>query len=188
METAVRQWLQAGDEAAARWLVKELYPMVTTIIRRRLFHSGHEEDVAQEVFLKIFARLDRYDVRLPLENWVARITLNTCLDHLRSRHRRPELRWADLPEEEAGFMEKMLADGNACDPADSAAACELYEKLLECLDPRDRMVVQMLQIEQRSVAEIRALTGWSTALIKVRAFRARQKLKQRLAHLEKTKR
>jgi RNA polymerase sigma-70 factor (ECF subfamily) len=182
-------WQDHGDEAAARELVARLYPQVNAIVRRHLPRRAAEEDLAQEIFVKLFANLDRYDPALPLENWVSRLALNTCLDKLRAESRRPELRWADLTEEQSAVLENLFAvDAASADAAThKPGSRELLQTLLDTLNAADRMVITLLMLEEKSVAEIAEQTGWSTMLVKVRAFRARKKLKRALAELEKGK-
>ena len=180
-------WAKRGDEAAARELVSRLYPQVLAIVRGHLPRRLAEEDLAQDVFVKLFANLDRYDPALPLENWVSRLALNTCLDRLRAERRRPEVRWADLGEDEAATLESLLSTSPEEAGERLPGSRELFEKLLETLKPVDRMVITLLMLEERSVAEIAAQTGWSKTLVKVRAFRARRKLRRALAELENRK-
>lgn len=164
------------DQAAARALVEHLYPLVVRIIRAHLPRRVAEEDLAQDVFLKMFTRLDQYQGAVPFTHWVSRIALTTCLDQLRAQKRRPEFRWADLGEDEAGALERALGDSRAELPGDALAARELVGRLLEQLGPSDRTVLRLLDLEGKSVAETAALTGWGQSMIKVRAFRARRKL------------
>ncbi len=168
------------DEDAARALVERLYPLVIRIVRSHLPRRTLEEDLAQEVFVKLFSRLDQYADRagIPFEHWVSRLAVRTCLDALRAERRRPEWRWGDLSEEEAAWLEFMLADTAALPDTAAASAREVLEKLLAQLPPDDRLVLMLLDLEQRSVKEIAQLTGWSGALVKVRAFRARHKLRK----------
>ncbi len=184
-------WLsrvRTGDQQAARLLVEHLYPQVIRIVRARLPRRGGEEDLAQEVFLKMFSRLDQYQGQVPLSHWVSRIAVTTCIDALRSQMRRPELRWADLSETEADTLDAVLTREDAADTADALAAHELVHKLLDQLAPQDRMVLQLLDLEQKTLVEIRELTGWNTTLIKVRAFRARRKLQKLFQQLSKKER
>jgi RNA polymerase sigma factor (sigma-70 family) len=167
------------DQDAARALVEHLYPLVIRIVRCHLPRRMEEEDLAQEVFVKLFAHLEQYEFRaeVPFEHWVSRVAVRTCLDALRAEQRRPELRWGDLSEEEAAWLEFMVADTPAAPDSTAYAARELMEKLLAHLSAPDRLVVTWLDLEQRSAKEIAKLTGWSTASVKVRAFRARRKLR-----------
>lgn len=175
------------DEVAARELVTHLYPLVIKIVRAHLPRRVAEEDLAQEIFLKMFANLDQYRGGVPLEHWVSRVAVSTCLDSLRFHKRRPELRWADLSETEAEVLDAVIQTDDEAHPSETMAASELVGKLLDCLGPEDRMVITLLDLEEKSVAEISQLTGWSVSLVKVRAFRARAKLRKHLAELEKGK-
>jgi RNA polymerase sigma-70 factor (ECF subfamily) len=172
------------DQAAARELVEHLYPLVIRIVRGRLPRRTAEEDLAQEVFMKMFARLDQYQGAVPFPHWVSRIAVTTCIDHLRAQQRRPEFRWADLSEQEAEVLDAVTADETAARPADALAARELVDKLLGQLKPEDQLVIRLLDLEQKSMVEVRELTGWNIPLIKVRVFRARRKLRQLFKALE----
>lgn len=170
---------RAGEDSAARALVDRLYPLVIRIVRSHLPRRAAEEDLAQEVFVKLFARLDQYEPRaeVPFEHWVSRLAVRTCLDALRAERRRPEWRVSDLSEEQAAWVEFMLRDAAVEPAADAEAARAAVEQLLAQLPADDRLVLGLLDLEQRSVKEIASLTGWSRALVKVRAFRARRKLR-----------
>lgn len=172
------------DQAAARELVEHLYPLVIRIVRSHLPRRVAEEDLAQDVFLKMFTRLAQYQGNVPFPHWVSRIAVTTCIDQLRAQKRRPEFRWADLSENEAEVLDNVLSDSSAETPSDTLAARELVHRLLDQLSPPDRTVIQLLDLEQKSVAEIAALTGWGQSMIKVRAFRARRKLQKLFQELQ----
>ncbi|HEY2573939.1 MAG TPA: RNA polymerase sigma factor [Verrucomicrobiaceae bacterium] len=176
----------AGEQSAACEMVERLWPQVIRIVRRHLPRRSSEEDLSQEVFMKLFARLDQWRADQPLEHWVSRVAVNTCLDALRWQKRRPELRWADLSETEAEVLDNVLHDESDSNSSDAVAARELAHKLLETLKPADRLVLTMMDMEGRSVADVQRHTGWSATLVKVRAFRARRKLRKAFAELEKT--
>lgn len=176
--------VQAGDQEAARDLVDHLYPQVIRIIRPRLPRRMDEEDLAQEVFLKMFTRLDQFRGDMPFTHWLSRIAVTTCIDQLRKQQRRPELRHADLSEDEAEMLDVVTKDESVKNAGEAMAAQELLGKLLDQLSPADRMVVQLVDLEQKSLAETAELTGWSSAVVKVRAFRARRKLRTLLEKLE----
>lgn len=180
--------VRAGDDAAARELVEHLYPLVIRVVRGHRPRAMAEEDLAQEIFMKMFSRLDQFRGEVPFEHWVSRIALTTCIDHLRSQYRKPEWRMADLGEEEAQFLEECCTpDAAASGMVESVAARELAGKLLEFLSPKDQVVVTMLDMEGRSVAEVSQVTGINSALVKVRAFRARRKLRQIMLRWQKEK-
>jgi RNA polymerase sigma-70 factor (ECF subfamily) len=105
-----------------------------------------------------------------------------CIDRLRAEKRRLELRWADLSEGEADALEACLSASESL--ADyTVAAGDLVQKLLEQLSPEDRVVVEMMDLEGRNATEIKELTGMSAVAVRVRAFRARRKLRQYMAKL-----
>ena len=176
------------DQAAARALVDHLYPLVARIIRAHLPRRVAEEDLAQDIFLKMFHRLEQYQGVVPFAHWVSRIAVTTCIDQLRAQQRRPEFRWADLSANECDVLEAVLTDERDVATGDALAAHELVHKLLDQLKPDDRMVIQLLDLEQKSIAEISALTGWNQSLVKVRAFRARRKLQKLFQELEQKER
>ena len=180
--------VRAGDQIAARELVEHLYPLVIRIVRSHLPRRVPEEDLCQEVFMKMFTRLGQFQGSVPFSHWVSRIAVTTCIDHLRAQKRRPEFRWADLSENEAEVLDAVLTNENEVAANDALAARELVNKLLDELKPEDRLVLQMLDLERKTLVEISEVTGWSTTLIKVRAFRARRKLQKLFKQLQKKER
>lgn len=172
------------DQDAARQLVEHLYPLVSRIVRCHLPRRVAEEDLAQDIFLKMFTRLEQYQGHVPFPHWVSRIAVTTCIDQLRAQKRRPEFRWADLSENEAEVLGNVMTDERDVLPGDALAARELVHKLLAQLKPADRLVIQLLDLEQKTVAEISTLTGWNQTLVKVRAFRARRKLQKLFQELQ----
>jgi RNA polymerase sigma-70 factor, ECF subfamily len=171
------QRVRERDGEAARRLVEHLYPQVMRIIATRLPRRESEEDLAQDIFLKMFTKLDQYKGDVPFEHWVSRIAVNHCLNALRAQNSRPEWRWADLSAEQAEALNSvMTSPSDNPHPALAIGARELVDKLLETLDPPDRWLIRMLELEERSIDEVRKLTGWSSTRIRVRAFRARRKL------------
>jgi len=176
------------DQAAARELVDHLYPLVIRIVRSHLPRRVAEEDLAQDIFLKMFTRLEQYQGAVPFPHWVSRIAVTTCIDQLRAQKRRPEFRWADLSENEAEVLDAVMTNEKDVAANDAMASHELVHKLLDQLKPDDRMVLQLLDMEQKTIAEIGELTGWNTSLIKVRAFRARRKLRSMFLELQQKER
>jgi RNA polymerase sigma factor (sigma-70 family) len=177
------QQVRQRDEDAARALFRHLYPLVARVVRSHLPRRTSQEDLVQTVFMKLFANLDRFSGTVPLEHWVSRIAVNTCLNQLAAEKTRPELRWADLSEEQTETLEAVTASPEELEPGRSLAAREIVEKLLVSLAPADRLVLTLLHLEGRSVEEVRQITGWNVPVIKVRAFRARRKLRQEFQKL-----
>ena len=185
-----KAWLQRvreSDPETSHELVRELFPLVMRIVRGHLPRRMDAEDLAQIVFVKIFQKIEQYHGDAPFPHWVSRIAVNTCLNELRSEKARPELRWADLGEERAQALERVIHRSEAPSASEQLATRDLVERLLETLPPRDRLILTLLDLEEHSVAETAALTGSPEAVVKVRAFRARRKLRKELERLEKHK-
>jgi RNA polymerase sigma-70 factor (ECF subfamily) len=176
--TACVERVRRRDEDAARALFRHLYPLVARLVRSHLPRRTSPEDLVQTVFMKVFANLDSFSGTVPLEHWVSRIAINACLNQLAAEKVRPELRWADLSEEQTEALEAVTVGPGELEPLQNLAAREIVEKLLAQLGPADRLVLTLLHLEGRSVDEVRQITGWNVPVIKVRAFRARRKLRK----------
>jgi RNA polymerase sigma-70 factor, ECF subfamily len=174
---------RGGDEGSARELIAELYPLVAKIARGHRPRRVAEEDLCQMIFVKVFRNLAQYSGKAPFSHWVARIAVNECRNQLAAEKARPELRHADLSEEQAAMIENLAASSDELSPDRALAARDLVEKLLDMLKPVERLVIDMLYLQQKSVAEVQKLTCWTAATVKVRAFRARQKLRRQIGGL-----
>ncbi len=162
--------VRGGDQAAASQLVEALYPMVAGRISRLLARRAEVEDLAQDVFLRLFSRLDQYrGGNLP--GWVEIITRRLCYNALRHRRVRPEWRFADLPEDPP---EPAAAEATPAEP-DGAA---LLARLFAMLPPDQALLLQMVEIEGRSISQVAADMGWTSAGGRVRLFRARRALER----------
>ncbi len=175
--------IRQQDEGAAREFMERLYPLVLKIVRAHLPRRLSEEDLVQTIFMKVFANLESYSGQAPVEHWVSRIAVNQCYNELKAEKGRPEWRWADLTEEEQHMVESLASDKEAPSAEESLAARDLLEKLMAGLKPQERLIIRLLHLEERTIAEIRKLTGWSVPVVKIRAFRARQKLQKLLNKL-----
>ncbi len=178
----VKAALQHDDEAA-RELVRQLYPLVAKLVRAYRFRRTSEEDLTQMIFIKVFQKLSQFSGKVPLEHWVSRIAVNTCLNQIESEKVRPELRQADLSEEERAVVENLAVSSEELAPDKRFASRQLVEHLLAALKPAERLVIDLLYLQGCSVAEIKKVTGWSESLVKIRAFRARDKMKRQLAKI-----
>lgn len=171
------------DDEAARELVRRLYPLVAKLVRAHRPTRSAEEDLCQMIFIKVMQNLSQFSGKVPLEHWVSRIAINTCINQIQAERARPELREADLSEEQAAVIRNLAATADELGPDQSFASRQLVEHLMNALKPAERLVIDLLYLQQRSVAEIQEATGWSGALVKVRAFRARQKMKKQMSML-----
>ena len=175
-----------GETARFEELVRKYSPRVFATARRYARRESEVEDIAQEAWLKAFQKLQSYRGDAPFEHWLMRLTVRTCYDALRVHQRNREATFTDLTEPENDWLARFAAQPeSASEHAD--AARQLVERLLEQLSPTARLVITLLEIEDRSVKEIAELTGWSVPLVKVRAFRARAQMRKLLARMAKDK-
>ena len=182
-ERACLRRIGGGDESAARELLHHFHPFVLKLVRSHLPRRMSEEDLTQMIFIKIFQNLDQYSGKVPLAHWISRVAVNTCLNELRAEKRRPEFRLADFDPDTATAIEQLArTETDLATVDDARAAKTLLTQLLARLSPEDRLLVTLLHLEERSINEIHALTGWSRSAIKVRAFRARARMKKMVSH------
>src|SRR6201982_595130 len=118
------------DDEAARHLVRRLYPLVAKMVRSHRPRRTSEEDLCQMIFIKVFQKLSQYSGKVPLEHWVSRIAVNTCLNQIESEKVRPELRHADLSVEEQATIENLATSAEELAPDKQLASRQLVEHLL----------------------------------------------------------
>lgn len=178
---------RAGDDEAGREVCERHAELVSRLAAAHRPRACAVEDLVQEVFLTMFARSERYESRdgAPFEHWLARLAVNVCRDRLRSEAR--ESRRVEVSAEGERALE-WLASGGDDAHHEASAAREVVDVLLAQLPADDRLVLTLLDLEGRSTAQIAQLTGWSRALVKVRAFRARIRLRQAAKRLEERQR
>jgi RNA polymerase sigma-70 factor (ECF subfamily) len=169
-----------GDESAFEEIMRRYSPRVFRFASRFFRQRGLVEEAAQEVFLKAFTELGKFEGRGSMEGWLTRITTNTCLNMLRSSKRRPELTTSDLSEDDSNWLESKMAHGateiyRASER--SAIAADLAGRVLETLSPDDQLVLTMMDGDDAPVKEVAEATGWSESKVKVTAFRARRRMR-----------
>ncbi len=175
-----------GDSASFEPLVQKYSPRVFATARRYARRDSEVEDIAQEVWLKAFDKLKSFRGEAPFEHWLMRMTVRVCYDFLRGHQRNREASFSEISEPEEDWLDRFVADpSSAAEDADAARL--LIGRVLEKLSPEARLVITLLEIEDRSVKEIAKITGWSVALVKVRAFRARGEMRKILARMTQEK-
>lgn len=172
-----------GDEDRAAALVERIQPLVQRIVRAHRPRCTDEADLIQMIYLRVFTKLEQFSGRAPLEHWVARLAVNTCRNQLRRERVRPEVRRADLSPEQDALLDALAATDTELPPSKQVAARELTEALMARLSPPERMVVTLIYLQGHTLEEVRRLTGITVTALKLRAFRARQKMKKALRHL-----
>lgn len=175
-----------GDTASFEPLIQKYSPRVFATARRYARRESEVEDIAQEVWLKAFHKLNSFRGDAPFEHWLMRLAVRTCYDFLRGHQRNREASFSDLSDPENDWLEHFAVQPESTSEHADAAK-QLIERILEQMSPPARLIITLLEIEDRSVKEIATLTGWSVPLVKVRAFRARAEMRKILARLAKEK-
>ena len=165
-------------------LVRRHQSRVFAILHRYERDAHKVEDLAQETFLKAWRALGQFDGRAPFEHWLSRIAARVALDHLRREKRRQNE--IGLPELGEDALDWLRSDDEKNELAARGAA-ELLELAMRELSPADRVVITMQELEGRSVKEIAVAMGASGVAVRVRAMRARSKLRQALEKIAKEK-
>lgn len=175
-----------GDAASFEPLVQKYQPRIFATARRYARRESEVEDIVQEIFVKAFQKLSSFRNEAPFEHWLMRLAVRTCYDFLRGHQRNRETSFTELSEPETDWLERFVAEPSSASE-DASAARELVNRVLDQLSPANKLVITLLEIEDRSVKEISELTGWSVPLVKVRAFRARAEMKKILARMTREK-
>jgi RNA polymerase sigma-70 factor (ECF subfamily) len=178
--------LQQGDELAFRELVERYQSKVHSIIYGILRNRNDAEDIAQQVFTKIYFSIGNFDGRSALLTWIYKITLNECYDYLRKRRVRKLVYESDVSDEEELKITRSLAAADATQTIEENLARRDYVlKLLARVSEEDRNLLMLKEVEGHSVDELAEMTGMNQNTIKVKLFRARQKLVKAARRLAK---
>ena len=176
-EAALIRRVQARDEMAFREVVERYQSKVFSIIYGILRNRNDAEDIAQQVFAKVYFSIRNFDFRSSLLTWIYKITVNECYDYLRKKRVRKLVYESDFSEDDAKRME---ASGPAVDAAVQAdtrlAQKDLILKLLSKVSEQERSLILMKEVEGHSIEELAQMTGLNENTIKVKLFRTRQKL------------
>jgi len=170
---------QSGTVAAFEELVRRhqqrIFALVASILRR----PQDVEDVAQQVFLKAYLGLRRFDQRAAFSTWLYKIAVNECWDYLRKKKVRPLVYEADLSEEQVSQLDGIMSsDRPPQNPRDRAEARELLEKILDALPEQDRQLLLLKEVEGFTVQELAEMLHLNVNTVKVRLFRARGRIVQ----------
>ena len=171
-ETVIQDIL-AGNREAFVQLVRRYKRKVFGLAARFARDRDDLDDICQDVFIKVYENLEKFRADAPFEHWLSRITIRTCYDALRSRKKEK----GNVPLDSIRYF---LEDSSIGISQAAEAALTLLESGLVRLRPDECLVITLLELEEKSINEIAGMTGWSQANVKVRAFRARKKLKQLL--------
>ena len=170
-----------GSAESFEPLVVKYQSRIFALARRYARREDEVEDIVQTVFLKAYSKLSSYRGDAPFEHWLMRTATYTCYDFLRKHQRNREWNASDLSEEENDWFENIGEESTR--ETDRKAASTLVNKLLEGLKQEDRHIITLLELEHQTVKEIAELTGLSESNVKVKAHRAREKMRSALARI-----
>lgn len=180
------QGSRGGDDSAFAEIVRRYSPRVFRFAGRFIRQQAQVEEIAQDVFLKAFTQLDKFEGRGSLEGWLTRITVNTCLNALRHGKYNIEQTFADLTDDEGTWLEEKLLDAasdQGSSQEDKLVTSDLVKRVLGTLPADVRLVLTMIDGEGYSIKDAAAATGWSESKVKVTVFRYRRKLREKLEKL-----
>ncbi|MGA7624783.1 MAG: sigma-70 family RNA polymerase sigma factor [Candidatus Acidiferrales bacterium] len=168
---------QSGEEAAFEELIRRhqqrVFGLVSGILRRR----EDVEDVVQQVFLKVFISLRRFDHRSAFSTWLYKISVNECWDYLRKKKVRPLVYEADLSEEQVSRLDGIVSADRPTESSTSRTeARDLLERMMERLPEQDRQLLILKEVEGFSVQELAEILDLNVNTVKVRLFRSRARL------------
>jgi len=177
---------QSGDDAAYRALVEKYQSKVFSIIHGIVRQRNDVEDIAQQVFAKVYFSLPNFDFRSSLLTWVYKITVNECFDYLRKRKVRKLVYESDMSEDEARRVENTEPLSDRATRADSNLARRDYVvKLMDRVSDEEKQLLILKEVEGYSVEELSGMMKINENTIKVKLFRARQKLVKAAQRLDK---
>lgn len=168
---------QNGTESAFEELVRRHQQRMLALVGGILRRSEDVEDVVQQVFMKAYVSIKRFDQRAAFSTWLYKIAVNECWDYLRKKKVRPLLYESDLSEEQVSRLDGIVSSDRAPDnPDDRTAVKQLLERLLEKLPEQDRQLLVLKEIEGFSVQELAEILNLNANTVKVRLFRARGRI------------
>src|SRR5215469_457640 len=168
---------QSGTESAFEELVRRHQQRVFALVNGILRQREDVEDVVQQVFLKVFVSIKRFDLRSAFSTWLYKITVNECWDYLRKKKVRPLVYEADLSEEQVSRLDGIVsADRPVSGASEQAEVKEMLEWMLDKLPEHDRQLLILKEMEGFSVQELAEIIGLNVNTVKVRLFRARSRL------------
>ena len=169
-----------GEVDSYEELIIRYQPRIFGMARKYFRNESDVEDVVQTIFTKTYQKLGSFNHTAPFEHWFMRLSVNTCYDALRRKAKNREQAITDVMFENETDHSWHSRLGSIPDPNDQEAldkASELVHTVLGQVSEKARIVLTLQELEGRSIKEIAEITGWSIALVKVQAFRARKEMR-----------
>jgi RNA polymerase sigma-70 factor (ECF subfamily) len=177
---------QAGDDSAFREIVEKYQSKVFSIIHGIVRQRNDVEDIAQQVFAKVYFSIRNFDFRSSLITWIYKITVNECFDYLRKKKVRKLVYESDMSEDEVRRVENTEPVVDRAVRTDSTLARRDYiVKLMDRVSDEEKNLLMLKEVEGYSVEELAGMLKMNENTIKVKLFRARQKLVKAAQRLDK---
>lgn len=167
---------QAGDNAAFNEIVLAYRKRILGTIMRVIARPEDVEDVAQEVFLRLYFSLDQLRTAEVFEPWLYRLTVNAAYDYLRKQRRRPEYRMSDLSEQQVLMADATAGGKVEHDDQYQKKIRESVDALLGAVSEADRILLMLKEVDGLSLKELEKIYQVNENALKVRLFRARQRV------------
>jgi RNA polymerase sigma-70 factor (ECF subfamily) len=175
-ESSLVRNCQSGDPEAFRLLVERYQSRVFSIAHSLVRSRADVEDIAQQVFTKVYFALHSFDFRCALITWIYRITINECYDHLRRTRSKKMFCISEISEADCRQLERAPALDIA--PDRQAELGQIVSMLLEKVSADERVLLMMKEVEGYSIQDLARVFGWNQNTVKVKLFRARKRLAQ----------
>ena len=167
---------QKGDHGAFNELVTAYRRRIMGTISRLIGHPEDVEDVAQEVFTRLYFSLQQLRSPEVFEPWLYRLTVNACYDYLRRARRRPESRMSDLSEQQVMMADAAAGSRAQTDESEKRRVRDTVNVLLASVSEQDRILLTLKEVEGLSLKDLETIYNVNENALKVRLFRARQRV------------
>jgi RNA polymerase sigma-70 factor (ECF subfamily) len=176
VEFELIQRAQRGDDGAFNQVVQAYRKRILGTIARLIGHPEDVEDVGQEVFVRLFFSLDQLRTPEVFEPWLYRLTVNAAYDYLRRRRRRHESRMSDLSEQQVVMADAVAGGRKLSEEQQRTRTREFVQSLLDSVSEEDRILLTLKEVEGLSLRELEQIYQVKENALKVRLFRARQRV------------
>jgi RNA polymerase sigma-70 factor (ECF subfamily) len=167
---------RAGEQPAFNQVVLAYRKRILGTISRLIGRPEDVEDVAQEVFVRLYYSLDQLRTAEVFEPWLYRLTVNASYDYLRRAKRRNESRMADLSEQQVMMADSLAGSRQNDDDRQKGETREFMQALFQHVSEEDRLLLTLKEVEGLSLKELEQIYGVNENALKVRLFRARQRV------------
>jgi RNA polymerase sigma-70 factor, ECF subfamily len=180
-DAAVIREVLAGNVDAFELLVKRYQGYISGIVTKHV-PGDRIQEVAHETFVRAYQSLETFQARKPFKHWLSRIAIRCCYDFWREHYRNRETPISSMPREAQYWIEGLLTDRSVDSRPQDPEALHVLRWAMDRLSAEDRMVLTLVHLEEHTIAEAAGLLRWSVPKVKIRAYRARKRLRKAFSH------